>query len=645
MTSQTVFGQKLDALPATMAMLAHEEVVRLAAALAAGQEWRCVAVGSGGSLAAAEYLAACRRDVSDRPVSVVTPMEFVLGSEDLSDAQVWLFTGRGENIDVAAALRAADMRGAAEIRVVTSNPSTPLNAYQASFRRPHFHFLPVADEKDGFLSTHSLAAAVVHLLCATDFLLGIDRERRDGLGTVQGLAARMSVARREGMAQTWAGRIKLSDTVLILADPSLTAASVCLETSLWETAICSAQRTDFRNFAHGRHIWPARRPDDTVFLALTAQHSRTAWVEIEGELPDLRGETMDYGTGGRMQAAAALMDSLTVIEAMGTAVGIDPGKPGAGTFAKPIYEGGALGLTSAALNAPVRHKHRAAALLDGDEHDYAASYSSFYAGLARQEFQALVLDYDGTVVDTGDRFEPPSPDLVRQMVRLLEGGLVLGIATGRGGSAGDAMREILPPELHDRVLMGYYNGGYIKPLDVNIEEQPAPFDPAILRLKDLIAPIAERFSLKPRVRGVQIAADIEHVEEVADLLEALMGTEPLRSGELRLTRSRHSIDIIPSGSSKLSVLREMDRLFALPEGATLCIGDSGHAAGNDHELLGHPAGLSVDQVCHRSGACWAPFGSNLKGPRALLSILTSLEAAGKGAHRLEIGDINGSILP
>ncbi len=646
MTPRTVFGEKLSALPATIDLCSRDEIVRLAAALAAGQEWRCVAVGSGGSLAAAHYLSTCRKDVSGKPSAAQTPMEFVLGSDDLSDAQVWLFTGRGENVDIAAALRAADNRGAADIRVVTCNPSTPLNSYKPSFRRPHFHYLPVADEKDGFLSTHSLVTAVVHLLVATDFVLGIDREGRDGARVTTVLSTRLSDARRMAMSHLWAGRLKLSDTALILGDPSLSAASVCLETSLWETAICAPQRTDFRNFAHGRHIWPARRPDDTVLLALTAQHSRSAWAEIEGHLPvELRRETRDYGSGGRIQAAAAVIDSLLVIEAMGNAVSIDPGKPGAGSFAKPIYDGGALGTTSAGLNAGVRHKYRAASVLDGEEHDYSASHAPFYSTLAQQVFRALVLDYDGTIVDTRDRYEPPSADIARQLVRLVEGGMVLGIATGRGGSAGDALRKILPPECSSRVLMGYYNGGYVQPLDVDLESNPAPLDPAIGRLAKLLGPIVDGFSLRPRVRGVQIAADIEHVEDVAGLLEALMESPPLKSGELRLTRSHHSIDIIPASSSKLTVLTELDRLFALPPGATLCVGDSGHTVGNDYELLGHPSGLSVDQVCHRSGACWAPFGSNVRGPRALHSILASLEEAENGGYRLQIGGIEGSILP
>jgi hydroxymethylpyrimidine pyrophosphatase-like HAD family hydrolase len=646
MIARTIFGEKLTALPATIDLCSHDAIIRLAAALAAGQERRSVAVGSGGSLAAAHYLANCRKDVSRKHSAAVTPMEFVLGSDDLSDAQVWLFTGRGENVDIAAALRAADMRGAVDVRVVTCNPTTPMNSYQPAFSSPHFHYLPVADEKDGFLSTHSLVTMVAHLLLATDFLLGVDREKRDGAGATTLLSSRLSDVRRTAMSEFWAGSLKSADTMLILADPYLTAASVCLETSLWETAICAPQRTDFRNFAHGRHIWPARRPDDTLFLALTSQHSRLAWSEIDSYLPAyLRRETLDYGSGGRLQAAIAVMDSLLVIEAMGNAVGIDPGKPGAGSFAKSIYEGRALGTTSAQLNAPVRHKYRAASRLDGAEHDYSESHASFYSALARQTFRALVLDYDGTIVDTNDRYQPPAADVALQLVRLVEGGIILGIATGRGGSAGDALRRVLPGDCHSRVLMGYYNGGYVQPLDVDIENTPAPLDPAIGKLADLLGPIVERFALKPRVRGVQIAADIEHIEDLAGLLEALMETSPLKSGELRMTRSHHSIDIIPAASSKLTVLRELDRLFAVPPGAILCVGDSGHAIGNDYELLGHPAGLSVDQVCHRTGACWAPFGSNLTGPRALLRILASLEDAGNGEYRLQIGGIEGSILP
>src|SRR3546814_3732947 len=61
-----------------------------------------------------------------------------------------------------------------------------------------------------------------------------------------------------------------------------------------------------------------------------------------------------------------------------------------------------------------------------------------------------------------------------ELERLHRAGLKIGIATGRGGSAGESLRRALPACVHSSVLMGYYNGGYLQTLDIDIEHAPAP---------------------------------------------------------------------------------------------------------------------------------------------------------------------------
>ncbi len=66
----------------------------------------------------------------------------------------------------------------------------------------------------------------------------------------------------------------------------------------------------------------------------------------------------------------------------------------------------------------------------------------------------MVLDYDGTIVDTRNRFDPPVDDITMQLIRIIEAGAQLAIATGRGVSARRDLRVCLPQAPWSRVLIG-----------------------------------------------------------------------------------------------------------------------------------------------------------------------------------------------
>src|SRR5260370_26010997 len=55
---------------------------------------------------------------------------------------------------------------------------------------------------------------------------------------------------------------------------------------------------------------------------------------------------------------------------------------------------------------------------------------SFKAALEQQEFRALVFDYDGTLCTSHTRDNPPKESVVKELRRLSEGGVILGIASG-----------------------------------------------------------------------------------------------------------------------------------------------------------------------------------------------------------------------
>src|SRR5436309_5683347 len=58
---------------------------------------------------------------------------------------------------------------------------------------------------------------------------------------------------------------------IVLYGPSLEAAASDLESKFTEAALGSLQMADYRNFAHGRHHWLAKKGPSTAVLALATQ--------------------------------------------------------------------------------------------------------------------------------------------------------------------------------------------------------------------------------------------------------------------------------------------------------------------------------------------------------------------------------------
>jgi hydroxymethylpyrimidine pyrophosphatase-like HAD family hydrolase/D-arabinose 5-phosphate isomerase GutQ len=629
-----IFAGKLDRLPDTIALVLAADVSGLTNALKKSSGRLAIAIGSGGSAAVADYLAVCRASLGDRTV-VQTPMQFVLDQDDLRGQDIWIFSAKGENADICAALAAARTRGATSIFIVTSNRDGRL-AREADSANISVFGCPVADAKDGFLATHSLLSAVTALLRASD-QCAANLGQSVAAQFQEAATAALSQPKRAQLRSTFSP-LRKSDLLLLLADPRLGPAATVLETSLWETALAPVQRTDFRNFAHGRHVWLARNPDATFVMALTGRLSAPAWSEIQQLAPSgIRSAAFDYGSCGRFQNAIAVIEALTFIEAIGACLAIDPAKPGPGPYAAAIYGSEALVELEKQLDRPVRHK-MSAVLHCNDPAcatpDLAAAYAQVRDRLAGTVFHGLVLDYDGTIVTHEGRCKPPEPPLLDEIVRLIEGGARIGIATGRGGSVGEDLRASLARQHHERVLVGYYNGSYIRSLDIDIRQYPAPAAAELLKLSAWLAQRRAHFrTFVMKDSGAQISIATADLHDPDLLLEELGSGFP----EVQWARSGHTIDFFARTASKADVVSLLAGRDGIEDAAILRIGDSGARYGNDHVLLGSCFGISVRQVCDRPDVCWSLFGEEPSGPAALLRVLKALVPEGSGGFRLDFG--------
>ncbi|MGY4402832.1 hypothetical protein [Bradyrhizobium sp. USDA 3315] len=632
-----IFTSKLDALQATIAAACRSDVGALAEALERSAGYPVVAVGSGGSVVAAEFFSSCRTWLFHSATAVTTPMAFALDPV-LPKWGVWLFTAGGENADIRAAFQTAINEHARRIDVVTARGKSLVEDVGPDIAR--LHLVP-ALEKDGFLATHSLASTATSLLLASDQVAGHSVAERSDLveSRSEGLLSASVRSRTiETIKNSWD---KGRDTLLILHDPALTAAAVMIETSCWEAGLCSVQRTDFRNFAHGRHVWLKLHAARTTVLSLTCDRSRAFWNSIEASIPSAIARMhFDFGAAGRHALFDAILSSFGIVEGLGGVTGVDPGKANVADFGRAIFDSQDLLIAVKDEDAATRRKRRSEQWSD-EPSRVAAPWSSrrdeFISRLADAEFGAVILDYDGTMVATDKRGKPPSEAVLDEVRRLLDGQVAIALATGRGGSVGEELRDCLSQTHCEQVLVGYYNGAHIVRLSEDIKQSPLASDAAISAALGLIHSEGKMFlnGWLPKESPFQITIAVDKLASPADGIRWLREIVESQS-DLRMVRSGHSIDICPAWAGKPRVFEAVRAKMVDRDLQMLAVGDSGDRHGNDYDLLGQDFGLSVDRVCEREISCWNLLPGGVSGPDGLLRIFRGMRITGAGRARLDV---------
>lgn len=155
-------------------------------------------------------------------------------------------------------------------------------------------------------------------------------------------------------------------------------------------------------------------------------------------------------------------------------------------------------------------------------------------------------------------------ELVQHMLRLLDSGIPIGIATGRGPSVRHAMRHALPPRLYSRVLIGYYSGDQIG--NLNQTDCPDQGDLVCDELQPFLAVVDELKTIaRVTLRKRQVIAEpslgmdvIELWRQTSDLIERYS------LPNIRVVRSCRSVDILAPSVSKASLLRVGRESWKIP---------------------------------------------------------------------------------
>jgi len=583
-------------------------------------------VGSGGSYSTASFAAFLHEFHTRAIARPVTPLEMI--STPVGDAGVLCFSASGRNRDICTSFKIAAQREVRPLAALVMADQSPLHDLGRSFGYSEIASYPSANFKDGFLAVASLIAAALLIMRAYKVVVGdgthLPEDIEELIEGTTGIKDRSQIA---DIAEPAVSMLAVS----VLHTGSLKPVAVDLESRFVEAALGHLHTADLRNFGHGRHNWFAKRGDETGVIAFIGDGQTKLATRTFDLLPKASPlGRFDFSGPRDTQALAGLIVGLHVAEAAGRVVGVDPAKPGVPEFGRKLYRLGPgpsrRNLDEDHFEMAVRRKARNTNLAQQATRDkWRTSYEAALSRVASAEIAGIVFDYDGTLCDARHRFEQLSDEVAGALARLAEGGAPIGVATGRGGSAGEALRSSLPKTLWDRFVVGYYNGSVLAPLADKDAPAVASTDGSVEDLQIALSREPTFEGRRSRSNAWQITV---HLEPGDDPLYAVSAMEALLERcavNARVALSSHSIDIILGGASKLRVveaIREsagVDRTTAI-----LRIGDRGRWPGNDAELLDDPLGLTVDEASPNPEVCWALSPPGVLGVQATLYYLARL---------------------
>jgi hypothetical protein len=632
------YASELEQLANTYAWAMNTELDPLVKAISSCASLPLLVTGSGGSLTVAHLTASLHHRYAGRMAKAVTPLEIVSLAPSFKDIAVLFLSAGGKNADIIGAFQQVVVREPRRLVVLCSQRESPLSRLAETYRYvdPVDFALPAG--KDGFLATNSLLAFSV-ILCRTyAYLFPPGYELPEALD----ILVHPTLTPQQFSAELHHLCLPLweRETMVVLYGATGHAAAVDLESKFTEAALGCIQMADYRNFAHGRHHWLAKRGGNTAVLALVTDDDRDIADKTLQLIPaDIPVAKIHIPQRGIHASLRALVTALYIVGLAGEARGIDPGRPGVPLFGRRMYNLRAFAAARVFEHALLPHEAIAIERKTETEIDtlitrgecsfWQEAYKSFCQRLQMASFQAVVFDYDGTLCDRRDRYTGPSDAIVRQLVRLLEAGLLVGIATGRGKSAKEVLRRRIEQRWWSRVVIGYYNGA-----DNGFLGEDAHPD-AVEGTCEVLGPIAEALQSNERLphlatctfRRMQITVEPKpYASETItwDIVQQLVHAWHLPG--VTVVRSSHSIDVLAPGVSKRTLVGHVRALAdAVGTIQILCIGDRGRWPGNDFALLQEPCSLSVDEVSPDPNTCWNLAPAGHRGVQATLDYLGAMQ--------------------
>ena len=617
------YYRELERLPSAIEFVRNVEVTPLSDLIGSSLGKPLMAVGSGGSFTAATLAATLHETATHQIAKANTPYQ-ALAIPSLLNASIILFSARGSNSDALIALKGLARRTTGNLFVLTAAPQSRLAHLANSHTGAHVFSFELPFAQDGFLATNSLIATSVLISRAYKHSSSFDDVNSEQLG----------------VAPTWYSKPETTQslrelltrqTLIVLAGSWAWPAAVDLESKFSEAGLAHVQLVDYRNFAHGRHFWLAKRGESTGVIALTGPDTETIAARTLSTLPEqINCFTLSTALSNSTGAIDLMCQGMFLVGLAAEQLGTRLTRPGVPAFGRRLYNSGyryfepdppveawvakktmAIGLTSAAVVKTTRQ-----------------ALFAFLTKLANARFEALVTDYDGTLFERSHQEPLPPAAIQKQLIRLLSEGLILGVATGRGNSVTRALRTFVPECFWEQVVIGIYGGAVVATLN-EVQEVSLNQDEDLVKakacLQETLSILSLHFDLNPQLLSIRPRDPVD----LSTLRTLVLGALDSTLDGRRVVESAHSIDVLGEAASKLHVVDAvLARTRSNDSASILRVGDQGAWNGNDYHLLASGTSLSVDRVSGDLRTCWNLSTPSFRSTLATTEYLRALRKRG-----------------
>ena len=617
------FKEELKKLSETIRWAEQQDVTRLAQFLfAENKQIPLVCIGSGGSLSACHYAVQLYQHRNGVLAQAMTPLQLMYAGYNIIRSSKLLFlSASGKNKDILSAIKYGVKYNETGMMSLTLRKNNPTEELLEQYPKVQRWCENIPSEKDGFLATNSLLATFT-LLCKA------------------ACASKYQVSRfklNDLQPETFNLNLSVIQNFIVMYGATGEPVAWDIESKLTEAALGSALLSDYRNFGHGRHHWFDKRGENSCIIALVTPVERELAYKTIGCLPkSVPVIYIETELDGPQASIDMLLKAFRFVNDLGEARGIDPGKPGVPGYGRLLYNLNYYKLTNRIL--PVEKTLDVAVLrklgIAGRENVplwmyYSESCQRFVRQLNRGRFTTVAFDYDGTLSasDRKSRFTNGLCDEIRDaLMPLLENGVQIVVATGRGKSVGESFQESIDQKYWLQIKVGYYNGACLLTLGDEDELKKWKKQHFDSELKELEEELKLRlpagcvgYKFEERILQLSIEGEMTQAESqlVYDTCREIILDKQMKG--IRVWRSSHSMDIV--------VYREVSKLRVIEDPEhTLCIGDYGTVEGNDYEMLTSKYSLSVDRVSKNTESCWNIAPSGMKGLDATLYYISRMKA-------------------
>jgi HAD superfamily hydrolase (TIGR01484 family) len=566
-------------------------------------------IGSGGSLVLAKLWEYLHEDFSLGLAKTITPYEYITDSQK-SDLVV-IFSASGKNHDILQVFKTAIQRES-KVLVFTITPESALIRLVKSNPLQACAVYPISRiSKDGFLAVNSTIGIIGLMKNFFNLFLGACYPSLSPvkLGNEHHL--------KYPINNDFSSHIS---TVQIIASDYGMPAGLDLMVRFAESGLVSCFLTDPRNFGHGRFIWLDKHPKNTKVVFINTTKSHQFMKRLEKTLPkNIQCYKINSPYDGLLGAAYCITRTILLFGDLSQKYRVDPGKPVVPDWGRKLH--------SLRLNTKDINKTQ----------EYISSNK--YPALTTQ-FNGIVLDLDGTLINTDNRFGVIEKKISKELNRLLDLGLKLGISTGRGDSALDLLRKCILSRFWDNVIVGLYNGTLLLKLSDNFNQQSDEIWPLNKILHSKLESICYDLKNNISVRPTQITLHGFTSAQQETIKKEIVSFLGQKIQFVKILTTSHSMDFIPQWGTKLIVV---EALVNNANDVILCIGDQGQIGGNDEELLRWKPAISVGKKRPASNDCfWLGRQKNLQEANGTMVLLSAIEAK-KGLFVINSAKIsNGS---